>query len=171
MYFSRIIFALFGVCIFLISSSVSAQNITAQVNWYGTYEGETKEIEDPSSPTGKRYNLTLKRRDDRNQANIQLRKGTIHFGFSYTLSDGTGSKREVEVEEVYFLPNKGLAKREVETGEPQYRIKRSRQLGGEYIFGWSDSDGRSPDGQWVIELHYQGRVIASQRFFVEALKE
>jgi hypothetical protein len=156
------------LAVLLLPDLAGAQQVSARINWYGVYFSEVKEIIDERSPTGKRFELGKVTPPANSDSRI-IPKDRTNFGFEYVVSDGSRSN-VIEIEEVYFLPNDGVGKRDRETGEPQYRFKRTVRSGEEHVVGWWMGEGgaeRVPLGAWVIEIHHRGRVIATQRFFVE----
>jgi hypothetical protein len=149
---------------FLPLSSASAQ-VSVERMWYGEYKaGETKEIADPASPTGKRFEsdggVTLVTYGE----NIKIRND-MKFGIGYIVH---GARGNVEVEHIYFIPDDNG--RTAIDGAPAFRTKRRATPGKPDVIGWyigPDHDlSLSKLGTYVFQVRYQDRVLIQQAFKV-----
>lgn len=139
--------------------AATAQQISIKKIWYGIYTvKESKEIPDPTSPTGTRYENTGVTGPRVNSSDIE-REPRIYFGFGYSVqSSGT-------VEEIYLLPDANGNRRD----EPAFRQMRSVRAGEESFIGWYTGNGESkgnPLGTWTFQLRQNGRVLAEHTFYL-----
>ncbi|MBX3514061.1 MAG: DUF3859 domain-containing protein [Xanthobacteraceae bacterium] len=148
--------------LFIISvplSAATAQQISVRKLWYGIYTvKESKEIPDPTSPTGTRYENTGVVGPRVNSSDIE-REPRIYFGFGYRV-DGSGT-----IEEIYMLPDANGNRRD----EPAFRQTRSVRPGEENFIGWYTGNGESkgnPLGTWTFQLRQNGRVLVEHTFYL-----
>jgi hypothetical protein len=143
-----------------------AQSVSAHIRWYGVYTvKDTKEIDDPTSPTGKRF-VSTPVAPDRDSDEIPARQ--IRFGMSYVLEGRKGS--EVSIKQVYRFPPAGMPDVNMGGTRSTYERVRSATVGEPILMGWS-FDGATREqmvpGEWIFEVWQGGRKILSQSFFVK----
>jgi hypothetical protein len=148
---------LLAALLFSIASGAYAQEIRATKLWYGLYDVKgTKEIADPKSPTGKRYESSDPTPPARNSSDIVLRN-RIYFGFGYRIS-GNGV-----AEELYFLPNADGTRSDT----AGFRFDRNVVDGEQGFMGWHVADGDLKAiklGTWTFQLRHRGRVLVEHTF-------
>jgi hypothetical protein len=134
-----------------------AQELRIKKVWYGIYQvKESKEIKDPSSPTGTRYENTGVIAPASNTSDIVLRK-EVYFGFGF-VADADG-----EIEEIYLLPDSNGVRRNF----PSYTRTRPVRGGSEHFLGWFTGDANTngnPPGTWTFQLRHRGSVLAEHTF-------
>ena len=152
------------VSLFFCQASL-AQN-SARIDWYGVYTAkESKAIDDPTSPTGKRFTTTPVP-PATNAVDIPADDKT-RFGFSYTVTGKSGGR--VTVKHVYRFPPPGMP--DAATGNMRTGFERTREnnIGDSVLIGWS-FDGAPPErivyGEWSLEVWQGSRKIAEKRFNV-----
>lgn len=147
-------------------SNAHGQQVSVEKLWFGEYSiGATKEIEDPKSPTGKRYESEGKASPTLQTDTIKLRKD-MKFGFGYTVR---GPRGNIDLEHVYFLPDdSGRASTD---REPAFRDIDPSVAGETSFIGWNITDKadltRIRTGTYIFQVRYQNRVLAEQRFNVQ----
>jgi hypothetical protein len=156
---------LVGVLALVFCGVAFAQN-SASVDWYGVYTAkDSKEINDPTSPTGKRY-ITTPVPPPSNSLDIPGRQG-VRFGYSYTVQ-GKSSGR-VTVKHVYRFPSPGMP--DAVNGGMRTTFERTRDnnIGESVLIGWS-FEGAPPErivlGEWSMEVWQGGRMIVQKKFNV-----
>ena len=149
----------------LFCQPVSAQSVSARVQWWGIYTVEdTKKVDDPTSPTGTRY-VSKPIAPDRNTILIPARH--LRFGMSYVLEGRKG--RDVTVKHLYRFPKPGMPDTKKGGMRSTYEHVRGARVGDPVLMGWSfegaDRD-QMVEGEWVFEVWQGGRRILDQRFTV-----
>jgi hypothetical protein len=155
---------LMGVLSLLICGVALAQN-SARVDWFGVYTSkDSQEINDPTSPTGKRY-ITTPVPPPSNSIDIPGRQG-VRFGYAYTVTGQRGGR--VTVKHVYRFPSPGMPN---VNGGMRTTLERTRDnnIGESVLFGWS-FEGAPPErivlGEWSMEVWQSGRMIVQKKFNV-----
>lgn len=144
--------------VFSVGSTAFAQEVRLKKLWYGAYtvSKEPKEVKDPTSPSGTRFESVSVNPPASNSSDIVLRN-EIYFGIGF-MSDADGN-----VEEIYLIPDSsGLTSR-----EPAYRRMRGVRKGQEHFFGWFTGDSGakgSPPGRWTFQLRQGERVLLEHSF-------
>lgn len=161
----RVIPALF-LMLLLPWSIAYGQQVSLEKIWFGEYTiGETKEILDPKSPTGKRYESEGTARVAVQTDTITLRSD-MKFGFGYVVR---GPRGTIDLEHVYFLPDE--SGRAFTDREPAFRDIDPSVDGETSFMGWNISDKadltRVRTGVYIFQVRYQNRVLAEQRFNVK----
>ena len=142
-----------------------AQN-SAKIDWYGVYTNkDSKEISDPTSPTGKRF-ITTPIRPASDSLDIPADDKT-RFGFSYTVNGREGGR--VTVKHVYRFPPPGMPDAQSGSMRTGYERTRENNIGESVLIGWS-FDGAPPErivfGEWSMEVWQGNRIIAQRKFNV-----
>ena len=148
-------------------SAAAQESVSARVQWYGIYTaGETKEIDDPTSPTGKRF-TTTPRPPASNSDRIPAQH--LRFGLVYVLSGGADNKT-VSVKHVYRFPPGGMPDRVAGGTRSTYEhIMEGVKMGSTTLIGWSFEGAavdQMPLGDWTFEVWYDGRKLVEQHFTV-----
>jgi hypothetical protein len=160
----RFIPALFLMLLLPWSNAVG-QEVSVEKVWFGEYSiGATKEIIDPKSPTGKRYESEGKATLSLQTDTIKLRKD-MKFGFGYVVH---GPRGTIDIEHVYFLPDdSGVTSAD---REPSFRDIDPSVAGETSFIGWNISDKadveRIKTGTYIFQIRYQSRILAEHRFNV-----
>lgn len=140
-------------------------NVSARVLWYGIYTGTPKEVNDPTSPTGKRFEEEAVP-SQTNTAVIPARG--LSFGVGYVLT-GPREGTIVPVKHVYRFPPGGMPDTPGGGIRTTYEHTQSYAIGRKLHIGWIFSD-QSPaqivPGLWVFEVWHGGRRLIEQRFTV-----
>ena len=149
----------------LLLQSAHAQNVSARVEWYGTYAvSESKSVDDPRSPTGRRV-ISTPVAPSSNTDRIPGRDGT-RFGLSYVLS---GGEKEVEVRRVFRFPGDGMPNASTGKKTGSYEDLQTYAIGESVLMGWS-FDGAPPEriliGEWVLEVWVGNQKVVGKRFTV-----
>ncbi len=154
------------LCVMSWRPAVNAQaNVSARVLWYGIFTmGKRTEINDPNSPTGKRY-LASTQGPRTNSAAIPARQ--LSFGVGYVFA-GPRRGTPVNVKHVYRFPAGGMP----DTGSgvrTTYEENFSLDVGQTGHIGWSFSNEYPQQivpGAWVFEVWVDGRRLIEQQFTV-----
>jgi hypothetical protein len=156
---------LIGVVSLLFCQAALAQN-SARIDWYGVYTAkDSKAIDDPTSPTGKRF-ITTPVPPDSNTDQIPGRDD-VRFGFSYTVTGKPGT--QVSVKHLYRFPRAGMPDKVSGGVRSTFERDRQNKIGESVLIGWS-FEGAPPErivfGEWSLEVWQGGRKIAEKRFNV-----
>ena len=143
----------------------AAQAVSGRVGWYGIYTvSESKEIKDPTSPTGSRYVSTPV--PPKVYTN-EIPGKHVRFGMSYVLS-GNGGKG-VTVKHVYRFPAPGMPDTAIGGPRTTYEFVRKASMGESVLMGWS-FEGASPEqivlGEWIFEVWTGNRKVVEKHFSV-----
>ena len=142
----------------------AAQSVSGRVAWYGLYTvSASKEIKDPTSPTGSRF-VSTPIAPTSNTAEIPGKQ--IRFGMSYVLSGGRG---QVTVKHVYRFPPPGMP--DNQTGGPRttYEFIRKDNMGEPVLMGWSFEGASTQQivlGTWIFEVWTGNRKVVEKHFNV-----
>ena len=158
---------LIAVASLFLCQAVLAQGVSARVDWYGVYTvSKTKEFDDPTSPTGKRF-VSTPVKPSSNTDRIPGRDD-VRFGYSYTVTGKRGTT--ITVKHVYRFPSGGMPDKVAGGTRSTLERDRQNQIGESVLFGWS-FDGAPPErilfGEWVMEVWQGGRKLVEKRFTVE----
>jgi hypothetical protein len=155
--------------VFLLSLYVcapaSAQAVSGRLAWYGLYTvSDSKEIKDPTSPTGSRFVSTpIAPRSN----TTEIPGKQIRFGMAYILN-GNGGK-EVTVKHVYRFPAPGMPDNVAGGLRTTYEFVRKASMGESILMGWS-FEGATPEqivlGEWVLEVWTNNRKVVEKHFSV-----
>ncbi len=143
-----------------------AQNVNGRVEWYGIYTvSKSQEIDDPTSPTGKRFVST----PERPSSNTDQIPGTdgIRFGYSYVLSGRAGTN--VQVKHVYRFPPPGMPDAVAGGIRTTYEHVRQSRVGDSVLIGWSFAgapEERILKGVWALEVWQGGRKLTEKKFTI-----
>ena len=150
---------------FYVCQPASAQSVSGRVAWYGLYTvSDSKEIKDPTSPTGSRF-ISTPIPPTSNTTEIPGKQ--IRFGMAYVLS-GNGGK-EVTVKHVYRFPAPGMPDSVAGGTRSTYEFVRKASMGENVLMGWS-FEGASPEqivlGEWILEVWTNNRKVVEKHFSV-----
>jgi hypothetical protein len=146
-------------------TNAQAQQVSVEKLWFGEYKtGETKEIDDPASPTGKRFESSGGAKLIAWTNNIKLRND-MKFGIGYIVR---GTRGKVELEHIYFVPDDNG--RTAVDGAPAFRSKNVAVAGETEFMGWNIGPNHDLSltklGTYVFQVRYQDRVLTEQVFNV-----
>jgi hypothetical protein len=146
-----------------------AQNVSARIDWYGVYTAKnSEEIDDPTSPTGKRF-ITTPVPPASNTDQIPGRDN-VRFGYSYTVTGGRAGSL-VTIKHVYRFPGRGMPDKVAGGRRTTFERERQNKIGESVLMGWS-FEGAPPErlltGDWVLEVWSGGRKLVEKRFNVYA---
>jgi hypothetical protein len=140
--------------------------LSARLEWYGVYTAsKTKEIADPTSPTGVRYESTPLAPPSSNDR-IPGKEG-IHFGFSYVLSGQRGAT--VTVKRIVRFPPGGMLDKIAGGSRSTQESVGENTIGDPHLFGYSFKDAEPEQilfGEWSMEVWQGGHKLAEKRFTV-----
>jgi hypothetical protein len=150
----------------LLFQPAHAQGVSATIQWFGTYKvSESKTVEDPRSPTGRRL-ISTPIPPTSNTDQIPGQDG-IRFGLSYALSGNNG--QNVTVRRVFRFPGEGMPNVSTGTKTGSYEDTQTYAVGDPILMGWS-FEGAPPErilfGEWVLEVWVEGRKVVAKRFAV-----
>ena len=118
---------LVAVTSLLLCQAALAQNVSARIDWYGVYTAQkSEEIDDPTSPTGKRF-ITTPVPPASNTDQIPGRDN-VRFGYSYTVTGGRAGSL-VTVKHVYRFPGRGMPDKSPAAGAPASSASAREQDG------------------------------------------
>ena len=162
--FSRQVFA---VCLAAVSASASAQHVEAiDVLWSGTYDvGETKEIEDPSSPMGRRFiagGIEPLLEAHRIPATLGTR-----FGVGF-VPRGEPQGARAPVHALWRFPDRGLHNPETRATTFEWKIALESCTIGRSPYCLIGYPLRHPwelvPGRWTLEIWSGARKLAERSF-------
>lgn len=145
--------------------AASAQGgASARLEWYGVYTTKNeKEIDDPTSPTGKRFTVTpVAPRSNTDQI---PGRDDVRFGLSYIIS-GT-SLKSIRVKEVYVFPPPGMPDSVSHNPHDQYEAVDDAEVGVPHLMGWSFQSApaeRIVIGTWRFQV-WQGNQLLLEKSF------
>jgi Domain of unknown function (DUF3859) len=158
---------LIGLTSLALCQAAAAQgDVSAQVAWYGVYTvGKSQEIDDPASPTGKRYVATPVP-PTANSGRIPGTQG-VHFGLSFVLAGPAGA--EFTVKEVYRFPPGGIPDKVNGGTRSTYESVQQATVGKPVLMGWNFETAPPEErviGDWTFEVWQGGRKLLGQTFTV-----
>ncbi len=150
----------------LLLQAAHAQNVSARVQWYGTYTvSDSKSVDDPRSPTGVRV-ISTPIAPSSNTDGIPGRND-VQFGLSYVLSGNRG--RDVTVRRVFRFPGVGMPNASTGENVKAYEDTKTYGIGESVLMGWSFIGAppeRIPLGEWALEVWVGNRKVVDKRFMV-----
>jgi hypothetical protein len=158
---------LIGLISLTLCQAAAAQGtVSAQVAWYGIYTTtESQEINDPTSPTGKRY-VSTSVPPTSNTDRIPGKEG-VRFGLSYTLSGQAAG--DVTVKQVYRFPPGGMPDKVSGETRSTFELVRPVEVGKPVLMGWSFVNAPPKQilpGTWTFEVWQGDRKLVEQSFTV-----
>ena len=156
---------LIAVASLLLCQAAVAQT-SARIDWYGVYTtSSTKEVNDPTSPTGKRFISTPV--PPKSNSNRIPGKNDIRFGYAYTITGQTGAR--INVKHVFRFPGAGMPDIVAGGRRTTSENLRTNNSGESVLIGWSF--GSAPPeriliGDWVMEVWSNNRKLVEKRFTV-----
>jgi hypothetical protein len=150
---------------FYVCQPAAAQSVSGRVAWYGLYTvSDSKEIKDPTSPTGSRF-ISTPIAPTSNTTEIPGKQ--IRFGMSYVLSGNGGN--QATVKHVYRFPAPGMPDNVAGGMRTTYEFVRKANMGENVLMGWS-FEGASPEqivlGEWILEVWTNNRKVVEKHFNV-----
>ena len=146
--------------------AAQAQNVSARIDWYGVYTvSSSKELNDPTSPTGKRFISTPE--PPKSNSDRIPGKNDIRFGYAYTVTGQPGTR--INVKHVFRFPGAGMPDKVAGGTRSTHEITRQNKIGESVLIGWSFG-GAPPErivlGEWAMEVWADGRKLVDKRFTV-----
>jgi hypothetical protein len=151
----------------LLFQAAHAQNVSARLQWYGTYAvSDSKTVKDTRSPTGIRV-ISTPVAPPSNTDHIPGREG-VRFGLSYVLSGNGG--RDVTVRRVFRFPGDGMPNVSTGAKTKAYEDTKTYGIGDPVLMGWSFESARPeqiPLGEWGFEVWVGNRKVVEKRFMID----
>jgi hypothetical protein len=158
--------------VLLCCGQVQAQEASiaeAQITWYGVYKaGAVAQVDDPASPSGKRYVAAGIEPPAPNSESVPFAAGT-RFGFGYVLT-GVPADRLVTLTHVRKYSPPGMQDEDSRPKNLDSKTDVTVFAGRKDLFiAMNLGDLKAwQSGDWTFEVWYAGRKLAAKTFAVRA---
>ena len=143
----------------LCQAMAAQSTVSARIVWYGIYTtSASKEIDDPDSPTGKRY-VSTPVPPAVNSDRIPVEE--LRFGIGYVLS---ARARAVTVKHVYRFPPGGIVDRSSGQTSTGTELVEQHNTGEVTLMGWNMAGASMVPGVWTFEVWYGDRKLLEKQF-------